>query len=146
MKRKLLFICSGNYYRSRFAEMLFNAMAAASDLDWRADSRGIATQLARHMVGPVSVHVLQGLAARGVEVNGRVRCPIQLQADDLAVADLVIAMKEGEHRAYLAGNHPEWADKIEYWNVHDVDVAPVEETLPEIERRLQALIRCLSVT
>ena len=29
---KLLFLCTGNYYRSRFAELLFNAMAAPKEL------------------------------------------------------------------------------------------------------------------
>ncbi len=143
MSHKLLFICSGNYYRSRFAEMLFNAVASGSDLGWQAESRGIATQFA-HGLGPVSIHVLRGLAARGVEVNGRVRYPMQLQEGDLAGADLIIAMKEAEHQTYLEGNFPSWTDKIEYWNVHDVDVAPVDETLPQIERELYALIQRLS--
>jgi len=145
MSQKLLFICSGNYYRSRFAEMLFNAMAAGCELDWRADSRGIATQRVVDSLGPVSVYVLNALATRGIEVNGRVRFPIQLQEADLARADLVVAMKEAEHRAYLEHNYPQWADKIEYWTVHDVDVAPADETLPDIERELQALIHRLSM-
>jgi protein-tyrosine phosphatase len=143
MSNKLLFICSGNYYRSRFAEMLFNAVASGSDLGWQAESRGIATQFA-HGLGPISVHVLNALAARGIEVNGRSRHPIQLQEGDLAVANLIIAMKEAEHRAYLEENFSSWADKIEYWNVHDVDVAPVDETLSHIERELYALIQRLS--
>ena len=145
MGQKLLFICSGNYYRSRFAEMLFNALAAESELNWQADSRGISTQLVVDSLGPVSVHVLNALAARGIEVNGRVRFPTQLQEADLARADLVIAMKEAEHRAYLEHNYPQWADKIEYWTVHDVDAAPADETLPEIERELHALIQRLSI-
>jgi len=35
----VLFLCTGNYYRSRFAEILFNAVAAKEGLGWRADSR-----------------------------------------------------------------------------------------------------------
>ena len=44
MSHKVLFLCTGNYYRSRFAEMLFNALASRKDLDWTADSRGLATR------------------------------------------------------------------------------------------------------
>jgi protein-tyrosine phosphatase len=89
-------------------------------------------------------HVLEGLAVRGIEVNGRARMPIQIQESDLAEADLIIAMKEGEHRAYLEANFPSWTDKIEYWHVHDIDVAPVNETLSRIEHNLHALIQRLS--
>ncbi len=123
--------------------MLFNAVASGSDLGWQAESRGIATQFA-HGLGPISVHVLNGLAARGIEVNGQNRHPIQLEEGDLAAANLIIAMKEAEHRAYLEDNFSSWADKIEYWNVHDVDVAPVDEALSHIERQLYALIQRLS--
>jgi len=143
MSHRLLFICSGNYYRSRFAELFFNALASESGLDWAADSRGIFTQVV-YGLGPVSSYVLEGLAARGIQVNGRARFPIQLQEGDLAGADLIIAMKEGEHRVYLEQNFPDWADKIEYWHVHDVDAASVSETLLYIERELQALMQRLA--
>ena len=38
----LLFICTGNYYRSRFAEAVFNHHAKQRGLPWRAFSRGLA--------------------------------------------------------------------------------------------------------
>ena len=38
-KKRVLFICSGNYYRSRLAEILFNHAAAAAGLAWEAGSR-----------------------------------------------------------------------------------------------------------
>lgn len=119
-------------------------MASRSDLNWQADSRGIEAQLGIEATGPVSIHVLKGLADRGIEVNGRARLPLQLQESDLAEADLIIAMKEGEHRSYLEANFPSWTGKIEYWNVHDVDVAPVNETLSAIESNLRVLIQRLS--
>ena len=36
----VLFLCSGNYYRSRFAEIFFNWLAPQQGLNWRAESRG----------------------------------------------------------------------------------------------------------
>src|SRR6185369_2827587 len=39
--RRVLFLCSGNYYRSRFAELFFNHLPAAEGLSYRADSAGL---------------------------------------------------------------------------------------------------------
>jgi protein-tyrosine phosphatase len=38
----VLFLCTGNYYHSRFAEILFNSVASRMGLPWRASSRGLA--------------------------------------------------------------------------------------------------------
>jgi protein-tyrosine phosphatase len=37
----VLFLCTGNYYRSRLAEVYFNALAPGWRLRWRADSRAL---------------------------------------------------------------------------------------------------------
>jgi protein-tyrosine-phosphatase len=36
--QRVLFLCTGNYYRSRYAEELFNHLARAEGLGWRAFS------------------------------------------------------------------------------------------------------------
>jgi len=36
-----LFLCTGNYYRSRFAECYFRHLSAKYQLPWLADSRGL---------------------------------------------------------------------------------------------------------
>ncbi len=40
--KTVLFLCTGNYYRSRYAEILFNAKAEIMELEWKAVSRGLA--------------------------------------------------------------------------------------------------------
>jgi len=39
--KRVLFLCTGNYYRSRLAEILFNHLAKERTLDWHADSSGL---------------------------------------------------------------------------------------------------------
>ena len=57
MSRTVLFLCTGNYYRSRYAEELFNDLARSAGLGWTAASRGLAVEeLGRWNVGPVSAH------------------------------------------------------------------------------------------
>jgi protein-tyrosine-phosphatase len=42
--KTVLFLCTGNYYRSRFAEELFNYEAERASLPWIAQSRGLALE------------------------------------------------------------------------------------------------------
>lgn len=79
----LLFLCTGNYYRSRFTELLFNWHATRGDLPWRAESRGIALELGIHNRGPISPHVISGLRARGITLAGAMCFPQQVQESDL---------------------------------------------------------------
>ena len=37
-EKTVLFLCTGNYYRSRFAEILFNSVASKLGLPWQASS------------------------------------------------------------------------------------------------------------
>ncbi len=53
--RTVLFLCTGNYYGSRFAEVLFNSVAGKMGLAWRASSRGLARERGVHNVGPMAV-------------------------------------------------------------------------------------------
>ncbi len=53
---RILILCSGNYYRSRFAEEVFNFRARAVYSNWSADSRGL--RLNPNNVGPIADHSL----------------------------------------------------------------------------------------
>ena len=66
MPQAILFLCTGNYYRSRFAEVVFNAAAARMGLGWRAASRGLAVELGTGNVGPMAKEALQLLAKMNV--------------------------------------------------------------------------------
>ena len=63
--KTILFLCTGNYYRSRFAEELFNHHAERAGLDWVAQSRGLALERGAHKVGPIS-HAHASTVARGI--------------------------------------------------------------------------------
>ena len=140
---KLLFICTGNYYRSRFAEILFNSLAREAELDWIAESRGIATG---RVVGPapISNHALGGLEARGLGRASGHRYPEQLRECDLTSAQLVVAINEREHRPYLEAHFPAWAGEIDYWHVNDVGLTPPVVALSQIEALIRGLIARLA--
>ncbi len=136
----LLFLCTGNYYRSRFAEVLFNTLISQTSLRWSAYSRGIAIELGIHNVGPISKHAMHGLHARGVYLPDPLPFPQQVQEQDLKSADLIIALKEAEHRPLLEERFPQWVGHIEFWHIHDLDQASADITLVAIEREVQKLL------
>ena len=144
MPGRLLFLCTGNYYRSRFAEVLFNALAAEAGLAWRAESRGLALSAAN--VGPISPYALAGLAARGLAVDQPAPLPRRLDEGDLTAADLIIAVSEAEHRPLLVQTFPAWSGRITYWQVEDVGQMPAEEALAALEREVRRLIDRLAAT
>ncbi len=143
MTSQLLFLCTGNYYRSRFAEHLFNSLAERHRVNWRATSRGVATEFGVHNVGPISSYALAGLRERGVSVERNLRMPMQLDERDLVHAHRIIALNEIEHRPQIAARFPWWANRIEYWHVPDLDQSPAAVALPAIERQVRALIEQL---
>jgi len=134
----VLFLCTGNYYRSRFAEIVFNALAEQAQLAWRADSRAL--NPSPYNIGAISQHCLDGLEEHGFVAPDDPRYPVRLTQDDLATADLVVAVKEAEHRPLLRLNFTEWEDTVEYWHVHDLDCADPEEALPELLAHVRALV------
>ena len=138
----VLFLCTGNYYRSRFAEILFNHLASEAGLHWHADSSGLATEVGMYNVGPISKDTLAHLKEIGIACE-EARDPKQCAIAELEKADLIVALKEMEHRPLLSKRYPGWADRVEYWHVHDLDFAGAHEALPQIREHVIELVERL---
>ncbi len=137
--KTLLFLCTGNYYRSRFAELYFRHLCAAHSLDWQVDSRGLA--LEPQNIG-LSHYTQQECRKLGVSTEPH-REPIPLSLNDLVKSDLTIAVKETEHRPLMRRKFPDWEHKVVYWEVHDLDVEPASTALPEPRAHVESLLRQL---
>lgn len=140
--KRVLFLCSGNYYRSRFAEILFNWHARERELPWLADSRGL--QLDPRNVGPISRHTLAVLSSRGISCETSARLPRATVDADFAAAHHIVAVKEAEHRSLVEACFPQWRECVEYWHVHDLDCAPADEAIPQLERHVLQLLERLA--
>ena len=138
----VLFLCTGNYYRSRFAAILFNHLARQRGLAWSASSRGLKTDWPGNK-GALSEHTERRLMELKIDSDDARRMPVECRECDLSDADLVIAVKEAEHRAMLAARFVGWEDRVTYWHVHDIDQAPPEEALREIEQLVCGLVERL---
>jgi len=139
----VLFLCSGNYYRSRFADAYFNHRASCSALPWQAVSRGF--RLNPKNLGAVSPFTIEGLSALGLVPSPSWRPPQVLREEDLRSAAHIVAVKEAEHRGMMRHYFPAWVDSVEYWQIDDVDVAEPALALPALADRLDALIARFAV-
>ena len=142
MAATVLFLCTGNYYRSRFAEHFFNEQARKRQLAWQATSRGLQPSLEN--LGLMSRHALDRLRRLGMAPRAPLRLPMDLQSLDLLAADLTVAMNEVEHRPLMAARFPEWTERVRYWKIYDLDVADPDSGLAAIESAVLALLDELS--
>lgn len=141
--RHVLFICTGNYYRSRYAEALFNHKATQRRLGWRALSRGLAAHLAPS--SGLSPHATLRLLERSIPRKGTGADPVQVSELDFQRADRIVALKESEHRPLLARLHPDWVSRVDYWEIGDLDAAAPEVTLAAIEAHVMDLLAELEI-
>jgi protein-tyrosine phosphatase len=137
---KILFLCTGNYYRSRFAEHLFNWLVVKQGLNWQADSRALALERGVNNIGAISKYAVAALTQRGVNIISDERFPQQASEKDFQTASRIIALDELEHRPLMQERFPQWLDTIEYWLVHDIDKTSAEEAIGQIEQNVLNMI------
>jgi protein-tyrosine phosphatase len=140
--KTVLFLCTGNYYRSRFAEIFFNWHAPQRGLSWKAASRGLGLDPSN--VGPLSLHTRLRLRDLGIPLEGDPRPPLSVSRKDFEAADYVVAVKKTEHRPMIERRFPTWLERVEFWEVHDLDCAGPEEAFPCLEREVVALMARLA--
>jgi translation initiation factor 1 len=134
--KTVLFLCTGNYYRSRFAEILFNSIAEKFGLPWRATSRGLGLERGTLNVGPMARSAIVALEAMNVRApDAFTRMPAKLTVEELQLADRIVALKQAEHLPLLEERYPGWAEKIQFWHVDDDS-----EALPRIEAEVSRFV------
>ena len=138
--KKILFLCTGNYYRSRFAEHFFNHLAQKQGLNWQADSRGLAVERGIKNVGPISKHTIAFLNELGITVSENERFPLQATDADFANADKIIALDESEHRPLMSDRYPQWEAAVHYWLIHDLHMTPASTALSAIAQKIRQLL------
>jgi predicted translation initiation factor SUI1 len=137
--RNVLFLCTGNYYRSRFAEILFNHVAGGMGLPWKAASRALALERGAGNIGPMAPAAVENLRTRGIRAAADfARLPVQATADDFAQAQWIVALKQTEHVPLLQERFPTWTEKVECWDVDDdpAALATIEAEVLDLTARL----------
>ncbi|MCY4412947.1 MAG: hypothetical protein OXC27_21010, partial [Caldilineaceae bacterium] len=111
-------------------------------MDWQASSRGL--QPSQDNLGFMSRDALDRLRVLDIDPPEPLRLPMDLQEDDLRAATVTVAVNEIEHRPLMEARFPEWAERVRYWRIFDVDVTAADTGLAAIEEAVQALLSELS--
>jgi len=134
--KTILFLCTGNYFRSRFAEYYFNHFA--KDLPWVASSRGLAL-FTYDNEGPISSYTLQELKKLGINIDNP--CfPVAADEEDFEKADKIIALSKSEHEQMIKKDFSRWKDKVIYWDIGDIDVESTVSSFKKMKNMLDQLI------
>ena len=140
-EKTVLFICTGNYYRSRLAEEIFNCYASKNLLPSRADSAGLRVHETRNFnPGTFSPYALSALKRFEVVPSRHESEPKALSEALLEHFQLSIGLSFEEHKPMMLERFPDYADKISYWNIGDVaDEAPELATQRILEQTLKLI-------
>jgi len=141
----ICFLCTGNYYRSRYAEEYFNHRARQTGLPWHADSRGLHPKLEKLAnPGPMSLFAKAFLILKGVHIQNGRRRPQLLQQNEIPQFEHIIALNAEEHRPYIEQHYPQLKDSIEYWDIKDLYLEPAPKALARIDTNIAQLLKSLS--
>ena len=133
---KILFVCTGNSFRSPSAEALLKQLCP----DVEVESAG--TDPTDHIASNAKQLLRKVGAERYVK-----RKPDSVESKEVEEYQLIVAMKN-EHREYIMRRWPEVADRIQVWDIDDpIYLPPAEDEtiLDQIEskvRKLAATVDC----
>ena len=145
---RVLFLCTGNYFRSRFAQEWFNAQAQQRGLSDRlqASSAGLNVHSGSGNVGAMALEAIEALEQRGIPlVVDELAMPRQVTEALLQSADRVVAVDEDAHRPMVQALFPAWEEAICFWSIKDLGEGdPAVDPIAAIEHKLNSLLDELS--
>lgn len=140
--QRILFLCTANYYRSRFAELYCNHLAELWGLGVRADSAGLEMAKWRDFnPGELSEHTLETLETLGVAVARPPRAPKQFDLLMMDGGTRIIALCDREHRPMVVRDFPGALERIEFWTVEDIEFESPARALARIRESVEHCLK-----
>ena len=136
---KVLFVCTANIHRSRFAEEVFNHLAKKGDSVHQAFSAGL--RVGDYSFRTIYYPALDNLKKLKITPLRPNDHSIHIEEVDIHEYDRIICMDEGEHRPMVTGNANLDDDLFEYWNIIDEPQVKSDISLPKCFQKVEYLLR-----
>ena len=139
---RVLFLCTGNYFRSRFSQALFQQLIEINQATGglQVDSAGLKLDPSSGNVGPMAPEAISALQNRGGTVDpASLAAPKQVTEADLDAADVVVAVDEAAHLPMVQQQFPAWENRIRFWMVKDLGEEDGVDPIAQLEHRVQQL-------
>ena len=136
---KVLFVCTANIHRSRFAEEVFNFLAKERNSAHRAFSAGL--RVGNYSFRTIYYPALDNLKKFNITPLRPNDHSIHIEEVDIHEYDRIICMDEGEHRPMVMANENLDDELFEYWNIIDEPQVKSDISLPKCFQKVEDLLR-----
>jgi protein-tyrosine phosphatase len=139
--KNILFICTGNFYRSVFAEVYMNHLCSLLKLDSKSFSRGFdicAADTVADIYGEVSPYTIERLKLHSIEHNLENHKREMVCQKDIDYADMIVVLDKEEHTPFMKSF--DFSKKnLVYLEVKDIFDWTPKQTLDFIENECQKI-------
>ena len=140
--KKVLFVCTANIHRSRFAEEVFNYFCAKHNKDYHAFSAGL--RVGDYSFRKIYYPALENLKAFNITPQRPNDLSKHIKDVNLENYDKIICMDEDEHKP-MVNSDPKLSNyNFEYWNITDMPKVDSDVSLPICYKKVEILLNEMS--
>ena len=134
----ILFVCTANIFRSRFAEEVFNFLAIKERIPAKAFSAGL--KVGEYHVRKIYRPALEQLTKFNIKPKRPNELSVHINEVQLSKYDLLICMDEAEHKPMVLSNSKLNDINFEYWDIIDEPKVQSDVSLPICFSKVKELV------
>ena len=139
---KVLFVCTANIHRSRFAEEAFNYLCEIHNKNHHAFSAGL--RVGDYSARKIYYPALKNLKAFNIVPLRPNDLSKHIKDVELEDYDKIICMDEIEHKP-MVDSDPQFSNyNFEYWNITDIPKVDSDVSLPMCYKKVENLFNEMS--
>ena len=134
----ILFVCTANIFRSRFAEEVFNFLAAEERIPAKAFSAGL--KVGEYHVRKIHRPALEQLDKLNIKPKRPNELSVHIDEVQLTKYNQLICMDKAEHKPMVLSNLKLKEFNFEYWDIIDEPKVLSDVSLPICYSKVKELL------